>query len=68
MSKKFLEQIVKSLAEQEQITEKLKATDMMLWVKKMNSIHNRVAKIINEQVIYRREKATTYGENSVGCA
>lgn len=66
MSKKFLEQIVKSLAEQEQVTEKLKATDMMLWVKKMNSIHK--AEIINEQVIYRREKATTYRENSVGCA
>ena len=68
MSKKFLEQIVKSLAEQEQVTEKLKATDIMLWVKKMNSIHNRVAEIINEQVIYRRKKATTYRENSVGCA
>lgn len=66
MSKKFLEQIVKSLAEQEQVTEKLKATDMMLWVKKMNSIHK--AEIINEQVIYRREKATTYRENSVGRA
>ena len=66
MSKKFLEQIVKSLAEQEQVTEKLKATDMMSWVKKMNSIHK--AEIINEQVIYRREKATTYRENSVGCA
>ena len=66
MSKKFLEQIVKSLAEQEQVTEKLKATDMMLLVKKMNSIHK--AEIINEQVIYRREKATTYRENSVGCA
>ena len=68
MSKKFLEQIVKSLAEQEQVTEKFKATDMMLWVKKMNSIHNRVAEIVNEQVIYRREKATTYRENFIGCA
>ena len=68
MSKNFLEQIVKSLAEQEQITEKLKATDMMLCVKKMNSIYNWAGEIINEQVIYRREKTTTYRENFVGCA
>ncbi len=49
----LFEQTVKSLAEQEQITEKLKATDMMLWVQKMNNIRNRATEIVNEQVIYR---------------
>ena len=34
-AKSLFEQTVKSLAEQEQITEKLKVTDMMLWVQKM---------------------------------
>lgn len=48
----LFEQIVKSLAEQEQITEKLKAENMMLWVQKMNNIRNRATEIVNEQVIY----------------
>ena len=33
--------LVKDLAEKENVTEELKATDMMLWVQKMNSIRNR---------------------------
>lgn len=49
----LFEQIVKSLVEQEQVTEKLKAENMMLWVQKMNNIRNRATEIVNEQVIYR---------------
>ena len=37
----LFEQTIKSLAEQEQVTEKLKAENMMLWVQKMNNIRNR---------------------------
>ena len=48
----LFDQTVKSLAEQEQVTEKLKATDMMLWVQKMNNIRNRATEIVDEQVIY----------------
>ena len=44
---------VKSLAEQEQVTEKLKAENMMLWVRKMNNIRSRATEIVNEQVIYK---------------
>lgn len=44
---------VKSLAEQERVTEKLKAENMMLWVQKMNNICSRATEIVNEQVIYR---------------
>lgn len=43
--------LVKQLAKQEGVTEKLKATDMMLWVQKMNSIRNRVTEIVNAEVI-----------------
>ena len=39
-SKNLFEQTVKSLAEQERVTEKLKAENMMLWVQKMNNIRN----------------------------
>ena len=52
-AKNLFEQTVKSLAEREQVTEKLKATDMMLWVQKMNNIRNRATEIVNEQVINR---------------
>ena len=52
-AKNLFEQTIKSLAEQEQITEKLKAKNMMLWVRKMNNIRNRATEIVNEQVIYR---------------
>ena len=44
--------LVKQLAEQENITEYLKATDMMLWAQKMNNIHNRATEIVNEKLIY----------------
>ena len=49
----LFEQTVKSFAEREQVTEKLKAGNMMLWVRKMNNICNRTTEIVNEQVIYR---------------
>lgn len=52
-AKSLFEQTVTSLAEQEQITEKLKAENMMLWVQKMNNIRNRATEIVNEQVIYK---------------
>ena len=44
---------VKSFAKQEQVTEKLKAENMMLWVQKINNIRSRATEIVNEQVIYR---------------
>lgn len=49
----LFEQTVKSLVEKEQVTEKLKAGNMMLWVQKMNNIRSRATEIVNEQVIYR---------------
>ena len=49
----LFEQTVKSFSEREQVTEKLKAGNMMLWVRKMNNICNRATEIVNEQVIYR---------------
>ena len=44
--------LVKDLAEQENLTEELKATDMMLWIQKMNNIRNRATEIINAELIY----------------
>ena len=44
--------LVKDLAEKENVTEELKATDMMLWVQKMNNIRNRATEKVNADIIY----------------
>lgn len=44
--------LVKDLAEQENVTENLKATDQMLWVRKMNNIRNRATEIVNLDLIF----------------
>lgn len=45
--------LVKDLAEKENITEELKATDMMLWVRNMNNIRNRATEKVNADIIYK---------------
>lgn len=44
--------LVKQLAEQEDITEQLKAENGMEWVRRMNNIRNRVEEIIRNELIY----------------
>ena len=44
--------LVKELTEKENVTEELKANDMLMWVQKMNNIRNRAAEIVNNEVIY----------------
>ena len=44
--------LMKQLAEQENITEKLKAINQLDWVGKMNSIKNRAEEIIFNELIY----------------
>ena len=44
--------LVKELAEKENITEKLKAENSMLWVQHMNSIRNRATEVVNADLIY----------------
>ena len=48
----FFLRLVKDLAEKENVTEELKASDMMLWVQKMNNIRNRATEIVNAEMIY----------------
>lgn len=45
-------QLVKDLADKENVTEELKSIDMMLWVQKMNNIHNRATEIVSAELIY----------------
>ena len=43
----MFERLVKQLAKQEGVTEKLKAENQMLWVQKMNNIRNQATEFIN---------------------
>lgn len=51
-AQQLFSRLVKQYAEKEGITEQLKATDMMLWVQRMNNISNRVTEIVNSELIY----------------
>ena len=44
--------LAKQMADREGVTEQLKADDQMEWVARMNNIRNRVAEIINSDLIY----------------
>ena len=44
--------LVKELAEKENVTEKLKAENQMLWVQRMNNIRSRVMEIVNTELIF----------------
>ena len=44
--------LVKQMADAEGITEKLKATDQMEWVRRMNSIRDRATEIVNAELIF----------------
>lgn len=44
--------LVNDMAEKQDVTEQLKATDQMVWVGKMNAIRNAATEIINQELIY----------------
>ena len=44
--------LVKEFAKKENITEELKAADMLLWVQKTNNIRSRATEIVNNEVVY----------------
>lgn len=44
--------LVKDLAEKENVTEKLKVENQMLWVRRMNNIRNRATEVVNADIIY----------------
>ena len=47
-----VESLIKELAEKENINEKLKQDNQMLWVSKMNNIKNIAEEIILKEYIY----------------
>lgn len=49
-AKDMFSRLVKDLAEKENVTEKLKAENAMLWVQRMNNIRNRATEIVNDLI------------------
>lgn len=54
-AKEMYDTLIKQLAENEGITEQIKAENQMLWVQQMNNIANRAREIVNAKVIYEFE-------------
>ena len=52
-AEEMFSRLVKQLAKVEGVTETLKVADQMEWVRRMNSIRNRVSEIVSEELIYR---------------
>ena len=48
----YLKYAIPKMAEQEGVTEQLKATSQMEWVQKMNSIKHRVEEIVMKEYVY----------------
>ena len=51
-AEKMFDELVKSLAEKENVTENLKANAPMKWVSQINNIRSRATEIVNAEVIY----------------
>ena len=47
-----MERIVSQMARQEDVTESLKASSELEWVRRMNSIHSRAEEIVLREVVY----------------
>lgn len=51
-AERMFQSLVKSLAERENFTEKMKADVPMEWVQRMNNIRNRAIEIVNAEMIF----------------
>lgn len=51
-AQKMYDGLVQPFAKEEGCTEQLKATDQMLWVRKMNNAAQRAREVVNKEIIY----------------
>ena len=51
-AEQMFDQLVRTMAEDENVTEQLKADDPSEWVAHMNNIHVRAMEIVNTELIY----------------
>ena len=50
-----MELLIRQMAAQEGVTEALKATNQMEWIRQMNSIQNRAEEIVLNELVYLEE-------------
>ena len=50
-AEEMFSRLVKQMAEAESVNEKLKSTDQMVWVRKLNNIRNRATEIVNTEIV-----------------
>ena len=48
----YYQELIKLLPQKEDVNEKLKANDPLLYVQRMNNIQNKALEIINQEIIY----------------
>ena len=51
-AEEMFSQLVKQLAERDGITETLKASDQMEWVRRMNAVREMATEIVNKELIF----------------
>jgi hypothetical protein len=51
-AERMLSELVKQMAQRQGITEALKASDQMLWVQRMNNVHNAAQEVVLNELIY----------------
>ena len=51
-AQQLFSRLAKEYAEKESVTEQLKATDQMAWVRRMNNIRERATEIVNADVVF----------------
>ena len=51
-AEEMFSQLVNRIKQAEGVTEQLKATDQMEWVRRMNSIRNRAEEIVKSEVVF----------------
>ena len=51
-AEELFSQLVSQMAAAEGVTETLKASDQMEWVRRMNNVQNRAREIVNSELIY----------------
>ena len=51
-AEEIFSRLVKQLAEKENVTEKLKAENQMLWLQRMNNIRSRAREVVNTEITY----------------
>ena len=55
IAQSMLDLLVMQLAEQENISEQLKAQDQFAWIRAMNNIRNRAEEIVLKELIYEED-------------